>query len=233
MSVSLSERISHAPSLAEVRQADDPQVDTAAQADHCRPQRVLVIDDSELTQAGLRAVLEREAWVASCWGAASEDSAWRIARRHHPQIVLVSMSVQGRSGLSLCRAFREHLPYVKVMLMSSNGMVSTALAQAHGAVGFIPTGLPVNGIVETVRRVAEGGRAFPKCGAEHEAAQLSRRELDVLRHLVSGLSNPEVAACLNLSRHTVKQHTSVVYRKLGVRNRAEAASRAQALGLVA
>ena len=59
------------------------------------------------------------------------------------------------------------------------------------------------------------------------------RELDVLQHLASGLSNPEVAASLNLSRHTVKQHTSAVYRKLGVRNRAQAASRAQELGLVA
>jgi len=55
----------------------------------------------------------------------------------------------------------------------------------------------------------------------------------VLQHLAAGLSNPEVAQQLNLSRHTVKQHTSVVYRKLGVKNRAQAASRAQELGLVA
>jgi len=205
----------------------------AEAADRCRPQRVLVIDDSELTLAGLRAVLSREDWVAACLGAVSEEAAWRVARKHHPQIVLMNMSIHGRPGLDLCRSLREAMPYIKVILMSNGGAVSTALAQAHGAVGFMPTRLPVTGIVETVRRVAEGGVAFPKHAPNSEAVHLSRRELDVLRHLVTGLSNPEVAACLNLSRHTVKQYTSVVYRKLGVRNRAQAASRAQALGLVA
>ena len=73
---------------------------------------------------------------------------------------------------------------------------------------------------------------FPK-SAGAPVLQLSRRELDVLRHVASGLSNPETASTLNLSRHTVKQHTSAVYRKLGVRNRAEAANRARELGLLA
>jgi ATP/maltotriose-dependent transcriptional regulator MalT len=63
--------------------------------------------------------------------------------------------------------------------------------------------------------------------------QLSTRERAVLQQVASGLSNREVGASLHLSRHTVKQHTSAVYRKLGVRNRAEAASRARELGLLA
>ena len=199
----------------------------------CRPQRVLVVDDNELTQAGLRAVLGREAWVESCLGAASLESAWSIAQRQHPQIVLLSTSIQGRPGVELCRAFQEHMPYVKVVLLSGDGTVPTSLAQAYGAVGLLTKQLPVAGIVASVRRVAEGGRAFPKGLSKPDSVQLSRRELDVLQHLVSGASNLEVAARLNLSRHTVKQHTSVVYRKLGVRNRAEAASRAHMLGLVA
>lgn len=202
-------------------------------AERCRPQRVLVVDDHELTLAGLRAVLGREEWVDSCLGAASLESAWSIAQRQHPQIALISTTVRGRAGLELCRAFREHMPYVKLVLMSSDGTVPVSLAQAHGAVGIVTTQLPVAGIVASVRRVAEGGRAFPPGAAKPDSVHLSRREMDVLRHLARGLSNPEVAECLNLSRHTVKQHTSVVYRKLGVRNRAEAASRAYVLGLVA
>ncbi len=201
--------------------------------ERCRPQRILVVDDHELTQAGLRAVLGREAWVGSCLGASSMEDAWSIARRHHPQVVLLGTSVQGRPGLELCRALRAQMPYVKVVLMSNDGTVPVSLAKAHGAVGFLPKHLPVAGIVAAVRRVAEGGWAFPAREEASDSVHLSRREMDVLRHLVDGLSNPEVAARLNLSRHTVKQHTSVVYRKLGVRNRAEAASRAYVLGLVA
>jgi len=86
-------------------------------------------------------------------------------------------------------------------------------------------------IVETIRLVAEGVTVFPAADAG-AATHLTRRELDVLETLVRGMSNPEVAATLHLSRHTVKEYTSAIYRKLGVRNRAEAAGRARELGLV-
>lgn len=201
--------------------------------DACRPQRILIIDELEVVQAGLRAVLTNEPWVAACLVAGTANVAWDVARRNHPQVVLVSMSVGGQSGLDVCRHFREHMPHVKVMLMSGEGRVSATLASAHGAVGFLPKQLPAAGIVAAVRRVAEGARVFPAEPERAAVVQLSKREMDVLQHLALGLSNPEVAASLNLSRHTVKQHTSVVYRKLGVRNRAQAASRAQELGLVA
>jgi DNA-binding NarL/FixJ family response regulator len=75
-------------------------------------------------------------------------------------------------------------------------------------------------IVAVVKRIAEGAQVFPKVPEMPAAVHLSRRELDVLRHLVSGLTNPEMAALLNVSRHTIKQHTSTVYRKLEVRNHA-------------
>ncbi len=61
---------------------------------------------------------------------------------------------------------------------------------------------------------------------------LSDRERSVLELMASGSTNPEIAEELNLSKHTVKEHTSAVYRKLGVRNRTEAVQRAQRLGLV-
>lgn len=200
--------------------------------DRCQLQRVLIADEHELVQAGLRAVLMDEPWVASCLGAGSAELAWQVARRHQPQLALVSTSLGGRSGLELCRAFKERMPYVRVVLVSGEGRVSAALASAHGAVASLSKQMPSAAIVSALKRVAEGARVFPR-DEVNGAVQLSKRELDVLQHLVLGLSNPEVAALLNLSRHTVKQHTSTVYRKLGVRNRAQAASRAQELGLVA
>ncbi len=206
--------------------APDPYVD------RCRPQRVLVVDEQELIQAGLRAVLSREGWVERCYGASSTEEAWSIALRHHPQLIVLSMSVGGTSGLELCRQFRARLPYAKVVLMSGEGWVAAALATANGAVGFLPKQTAVAGIVQALRQVAEGARVFPKEKTEADSVHLSKRELDVLQLIVAGMTNPEVAALLNLSRHTVKQHSSVVYRKLGVRNRAQAASRAQELGLV-
>jgi two-component system response regulator DesR len=101
----------------------------------------------------------------------------------------------------------------------------------NGAVASLSKQMPRQAIASALRKVAEGARIFPK-DTGNPAVRLSPRELDILQHLAEGLSNPEVAATLCLSRHTVKQHTSSVYRKLGVRNRAQAASRAQELGLL-
>ncbi|TDB85925.1 response regulator transcription factor [Actinomadura sp. KC216] len=199
--------------------------------DRCRPQRVLVVDEYELMQAGLRAVLADTSWVESCLVASSADAALQVVRRHQPQLVLVSASLGGRSGPELCRTLKERMPHIKVVLMSGEGRVPAALAISLGAVAALSKHMPRGAIISAMKRVAEGGRVFPK-GSVAPEVQLSKRELDVLQHLASGLSNPETAAALNLSRHTVKQHTSAVYRKLGVRNRAEAASRAQELGLL-
>ena len=83
-----------------------------------------------------------------------------------------------------------------------------------------------------VQRVSAGRTLFLRSDEAEPAPPLSRRELDVLQQLVPGLSNREAATVLHQSRHTVKQHTCGLYRKLHVRNRAEAASRARELGLV-
>ncbi|GAB3857633.1 nitrate/nitrite response regulator protein NarP [Nocardioides maradonensis] len=199
--------------------------------DHCRLQRVLVVDENELLQAGLRAVLADQPWVASCLLATDAVTAWQIAQRNHPQLVVISTSLGGRSALELCRAFRERMPHVRVVLLAGEGRVSAAMALQHGAVASLSKQMPRQVIAGALERVAEGARIFPKEQAAPHV-RLSPRELDILQHVSSGLSNPEVASVLNLSRHTVKQHTSAVYRKLGVRNRAQAASRAQELGLL-
>jgi two-component system response regulator DesR len=200
--------------------------------DSCCPQRILIVDELELMQAGLRSVLTSAPWVQACMVAGSAEVALQTARRHQPQVVLVSTSLGGRTGPELCRTLREHLPHIKVVLISGEGQVSGALAASLGAVAALSKNMSRGALLIAMKRVADGGRVFPKASGSTDV-KLSRRELDVLQHLASGLSNPETALTLNLSRHTVKQHTSAVYRKLGVRNRAEAASRAQALGLIA
>ena len=212
---------------------EDCAPDDAVEAmweDRCQLQRVLVVEERELLLAGLCAVLASEPWVASCLQANSATLAWQVARRRQPQLVVVSTSLGGRSGFELCRAFKDRMPHVRVVLMSAEGSASAAFAAKFGAVASLSKQMPAAAIAAALKRVAEGARVFPK-DAVVSVGQLSKRELDVLQHLASGLSNPEVAALLNLSRWTVKQHTSAVYRKLGVRNRAEAASRAWELGI--
>ncbi|MCG3751983.1 response regulator transcription factor [Amycolatopsis sp. Poz14] len=213
--------------------ADRVGADSAlAPEERCQVQQVLVVDENELMLAGLRAVLSAEPWVESCLTAGSADAAWQVARRQNPQVVLVSTSLGGNSAMELCRTFKERMPHLRIVLLSGQGRMSAASAQLHGAAAALPKHMPAAGIVATVRRVADGAQVFAKDTTSALPEQLSQRELSVLQHLAMGLSNLEVAEALCLSRWTVKQHTSAVYRKLGVRNRAGAASRAQHLGLL-
>jgi DNA-binding NarL/FixJ family response regulator len=201
-----------------------------------RQVRVLVVDDMELVQAGVRALLGAQEWIGTCVGSTSGPAALECVRRYRPHVALVELSVgglNGLGGLELSRTLVAAAPHLRVMLMSENGRVSPAMAAAYGARGFLPKQAPAAAIVDAVRRLSEGALVFPRNGRPLLSTQLSPREQEVLQQLVRGLSNPEVARALHLSRHTVKQHTSTVYRKLGVRNRAEAASRARELGLVA
>lgn len=198
-----------------------------------RRYRVLVVDECELVQAGLRSLLAQEPWVEACYSAGCTEAALDVARRCRPHVVVIELALGAESGLHLARRLRALSPHVRIVLMSSQGRVSVSEATANGAAGFIPKNTPAQGVVSATRQVALGGRVFPRRDDEPARVALSPRERDVLRHLVSGLSNPEVAAQLFLSRHTVKQHTSALYKKLGVRNRAQAASRARELGLVA
>jgi len=202
----------------------------AREGDSCQPQRIVLLEEHELLRAGLRSVLSPQSWVAACFGAASVEVAWHLVQRHHPQIVLVSDSLPEAAGLAVCRQFAERMPLVKPVLMSGARPVSRRVALANGAVAALPKHMPATALVMALRKVAHGDQVFRK-EAEWPSGELSGRELEVVQFLVAGLSNPEVATRMGLSAWTVKQHTSAIYRKLIVRNRAQAVSRALELGL--
>ncbi len=208
----------------------DPEL--ALPSDGPTARRILVVDDHEIVRTGLRLVLSRQCWVARCVGAAGGAQAVELARRYVPHVTLIDVLLGAESGLDVCRMLLAENPDMKVILMSGSGRVSRPVAIAAGALGFFPKDWSSDAIVAAVRRVSVGKTLFRRSDDGVPNQPLSRRELDVLQQLVNGLSNPEVASALFLSRHTVKQHASSIYRKLGVRNRAEAASRARLLGLV-
>lgn len=194
--------------------------------------RILVVDDHEIVRTGLRMVLSRQEWVARCFEAADGAQATDLARRYVPHVTLVDVLLGPESGLDVCQALLSENPQMQVVLMSGSGRVSRPVALAAGARGFFAKDWSSDAIAAAVRRVSIGKTVFLRSDEAAPAQQLSRRELDVLQQLVNGLSNREVASALFLSHHTVKQHTCSLYRKLGVRNRAEAAGRARLLGLV-
>ncbi|HTU28142.1 MAG TPA: response regulator transcription factor [Solirubrobacteraceae bacterium] len=197
--------------------------------------RVLVVDDHDVVHWGFRLMLTQQPWVERCVSAHTGPEALELAGRYRPHVALVDLFIGEESGAEVCERLRADQPATRVLLFSGAGDISPRAARAAGASGFASKDWPARRIASAVRIVGMGGTVFSSSRDEPAtsgAMGLSERERDVLMLMAEGRTNPEIGEALHLSRHTVKEHSSAVYRKLGVRNRTEAVQRAQRLGLV-
>jgi two-component system response regulator DesR len=192
---------------------------------------VLVVDDHDVVHWGFRLMLTQQPWVERCLSAQSGHEALELARRYRPHVALVDLFIGTESGAEICEQLRAAEPNTRVLLFSGAGEISPHAARAAGASGFAYKHWPARRIASAVRLVGMGKTMF-KRDDQAGALGLTERERVVLEHMASGSTNPEIAAALHLSPHTVKEHTSALYRKLEVRNRTEAVQRAQRLGLL-
>jgi len=193
---------------------------------------VLVVDDHDVVHWGFRLMLTQQPWVERCISAYCAHEALALAARYRPHVALVDLFIGEESGAQVCEQLRAAEPNTRVLLFSGAGEISPSAARAAGASGFVYKDWPAQRIASAVRLVGLGRTVFER-QERTGALGLSDRERAVLELMASGSTNPEIASALHLSKHTVKEHTSAVYRKLGVRNRTEAVQRAQRLGLLA
>jgi DNA-binding NarL/FixJ family response regulator len=192
--------------------------------------RVLVVDDHDVVHWGFRLLLTEQPWVDRCLSASSFDEALELARRYEPHVALVDLFLGEQSGAELCEALTSELPGTRVLLISGAGWISPQAAKAAGAAGFVSKDWSADDVAAAVRMVGKGMTVFaPR--VEQPSVPLSEREREVLALMAKGATNREIAARLYLSPHTVKEHTSALYKKLKARNRAEAVQRAERLGL--
>jgi DNA-binding NarL/FixJ family response regulator len=197
-----------------------------------RKLRVIVVDDHDVVHWGFRLLLTEQPWVERCLSARTNEEALELTGRYRPDVALVDLFIGKDSGAELCEALRRESPRTRVLLVSGAGWISPQAAKAAGAAGFVPKDWSADDITKAVRMVGKGMTVFAQ-RSEQPATMLSERERQVLALMASGATNPEIAEQLFLSPHTVKEHTSALYRKLEVRNRAEAVRRAERLGLTA
>ena len=192
--------------------------------------RVLVVDDHDVVHWGFRLLLAEQPWVERCLTARDAAQARELARRYEPHVALVDLFLGEHSGAELCETLRRESPKTRVLLISGAGWISPQAARVAGASGFVSKDSSADEVADAIRAVGSGRTVFAP-GPEGPASQLSPREREVLALLASGATNREIAGKLHLSPHTVKEHTGNLYRKLDVRNRAEAVQRAERLGL--
>jgi DNA-binding NarL/FixJ family response regulator len=188
----------------------------------------LVVDPHPLTRIGLVILLHRQRWVGRCRPASSRDEAIALAARHRPDVAVVNVSDAGPFISSYLAPLRAVRPAMPLLLSTYYGAGNEAQARAAGGAGLLTPDLSIEQVVGAVR-AALVGEAIPAHPRTKRSEQLSGREQEVLALLCTGATNHEIAAAMHVGIETVKKHAGALYRKLGVRNRTEAAQRAATL----
>ena len=192
---------------------------------------VLVVDNQDVFHIGLRVVLQRQPWVSRVLGARRGTDGVLIASRHTPAVALVDLFVGEEWGTQICAEIRANAPDVRVLLMSSSGSLTQQAAYAAGASGFVAKDRPLPELLAAIRTVADGGRPFV-WRPEVARGSLTARQQQIVQLMAEGATNSAIADTLGLSLDTVKHHATLMYRRLGVRNRAGAVNAARRLGLL-
>jgi DNA-binding NarL/FixJ family response regulator len=193
----------------------------------------LVVDAHEPTRLGLALLLRRQAWVANCYLAASSDEAVVLAHRHRPDIAVLDVSDSGPMAGPIVKRLRKAHPGIEILLSSRCSTSLGAPAASLGAAAFLPAGTATPTILAAVRAALVSGEAVvpgptpgPEPSNEDQTGGLSPREREILALLSTGATNREIGQHLHLGPDSVKKAATILYRKLGVRNRTEAAQRA-------
>jgi len=200
--------------------------------------RVMLVDDHYLVRVGLANIIALEDDMSVCGEAGNADQALVLFRKEQPDVTLMDLRLPGRSGADATAAIRAEFPSARIIVLSTYaGDEEIFAALQAGAMSYLLKSVQREELVSTIRKVSTGQRHLPPEVASRLAgrlprSQLSPRELDVLRLMVVGKRNREIADALSISEGTVKIHVSNILLKLGVSDRTEAVTTALQRGIV-
>lgn len=212
--------------------------------------RVCLVDDQRLIRDGLRLLLELEEGLEVVGEAENGLAAVDVYAALQPDVLLMDIRMPGMDGVEATRRILERWPQARVVILTTfddDAYIFEALRA--GALGYLLKDISGPELAAAVREVACGGaliqpsiarkvlaefsRLAPETACAQPALQerLTDREQDILKGITSGLTNKEIGLRLNLTEGTVKNYVSVIFQKLGVQDRTQAALRARELGL--
>ena len=195
-------------------------------ADNSRGQ-VFFVDDEPGVCAAVKETLEESNIKVCCFVHPAESLAQ--LRRGRCDLLITDLKMSEKNGIELLREARELAPWVPVLIVTGYGDVPTAVkAMKCGAVDFIEKPLGKDGFLEKVNLLLERSRTVPLDGFR----ALTRMETKVLRLVVKGVSNRDIARALTRAVRTIEAHRASLMRKLGVHNMIELIKLASVIGMV-
>jgi two-component system response regulator DesR len=197
--------------------------------------RVLLAEDQAMVRGALSALLDLEDDIEVVAEVSRGDEVPPAALDTLADVALLDIEMPGGDGLSAAAALRERLPSCRVIILTTFGRAGyLKRAMESGAVGFLLKDAPASGLASAVRRVMNGERVvdpgLAAAALSEGESPLTGREREVLSASANGATIEDVAAKLYLSEGTVRNYLSTAIKKLGARNRVEAARLAERKG---
>jgi DNA-binding NarL/FixJ family response regulator len=212
--------------------------------------KIILVDDQPLFREGLRTLLSVHQDLEVVAEASHGEEALRLARIHHPTVVLMDLQMPILDGVAATRRLHQELPECRVIVLTTfddDELVFDGLRA--GALGYLLKDAPSEKLAEAIRLAARGESFLQPSVAAKVVAEfarlktdkttrkvelvepLSEREREILGLITAGANNREIAERLFLAEGTVKNHVTNILGKLGVRDRTQAAVKAKDLGL--
>jgi len=197
--------------------------------------RVLLAEDQAMVRGAIAALLSLEEDIEIVAEASRGDEVVPAALHAAPDVALLDVEMPGGDGLGAAAALREKLPSCRVIILTTFGRAGyLKRAMENGAAGFLLKDAPSSELAKAIHRVMQGERVVdPDLAAAALSAAdnpLTEREREVLAASEGGATIEDVAARLYLSEGTVRNYLSAAIKKLGTRNRVEAARLAEKRG---
>jgi DNA-binding NarL/FixJ family response regulator len=200
--------------------------------------KVMLVDDHYLVRMGLASVIAVEPDMTVCAEASSGEQAQALFRTHRPDVTLMDLRLPGMSGAETIHAIRNEFPDARFVMLSTYVCDEEVYgALQAGAMAYLVKSVQRDELITAIRKAAAGQRHIPPEVAARLAdrvarSQLSAREIEVLRLLVTGRRNRAIASALEITEGTVKLHVSSILSKLGADDRTEAVTVALQRGIV-
>ena len=191
--------------------------------------RILIADDHPLFRVGLSYTLKSLGFDVVAEAFDGQDALEKCLSMR-PEAALLDVKMPRLDGLSACKQISSQIPSLRIIMLTTfSEPALVEAARAAGAAGFVSKETEASELARLIHKMLEqpNFRHFPVVNLP----KLTTRELEVLKHLVTGLQNKEIAKALGVSPETIKDHLERLYQKLEVQDRMGAVSRARVLGL--